>query len=165
MSIFPAVDLVTGVAEAADPQKRSAAVARLGELSGGRLRPGDTFAELIGASRPAAQSERRAVSGPRAAVPTIPSSVSAGKAPSATDAAEKFEAFVIQSCLETILPDTQNGLFGHGAAGNAWRSLLAEEIAAQIAKAGGVGLKKMLVHDLDQRAAGDGGTKPRDGSA
>jgi flagellar protein FlgJ len=165
MSIFPAVDLVTDVAQAADPQKRSAAVARLGELSGARLRSDDAFAKLVDGARPAEVEGERVRSAPRAPAPTTLSSVSAGKAPSATDAAEKFEAFVIQSCLETILPDTQDGLFGHGAAGNAWRSLLAEEIAAQIAKAGGVGLKKMLVHDLDQRIAGEGGMKSRDGAA
>jgi hypothetical protein len=163
MSIFPAVDLVTDVAQAADPQKRNAAVARLGELSGTRLRADDAFAKLVDGARPAADSPVRAQGAPKAAVATTMSSVSASKVPSAADAAEKFEAFVIQSCLETILPDTQDGLFGHGAAGNAWRSLLAEEIAAQIAKAGGVGLKKALVHDLD-RVAGDGATKPGSGA-
>jgi flagellar protein FlgJ len=165
MSIFPAVDLVTDVAQAADPQKRSAAVARLGELSNARLRSDDAFAQLVDGGRRGEVAVDRSRNAPPVRAPTAPSSVSAGKAPSATDAAEKFEAFVIQSCLETILPDTQNGLFGHGAAGNAWRSLLAEEIAAQIAKAGGVGLKKMLAQDLDHRLAGDGGMKARDGAA
>ncbi|ATQ69864.1 MULTISPECIES: rod-binding protein [Methylosinus] len=154
MSIFPAVDLVTDVAQAADPQKRSAAVARLGELGSARLRSDDEFARLVGAPQHSP--------GPtQTAAPVLRTGGSASgamqKIASAADAAESFEGFVIQSCLETILPKGEDGLFGHGAAGSAWRSMMAEQIGRQIAKAGGFGMRAALVRDLEHRAGGQGG--------
>jgi flagellar protein FlgJ len=153
MSIFPAVDLVTDVAQAADPQKRSAAVARLGELGSARLRPDDEFARLVATQR----SPAPAGSSPTVMRTSAPAGATMPKTASAANAAETFEAFVIQSCLETILPKGEDGLFGHGAAGSTWRSMLAEQIGQQIAKAGGLGMRAMLLRDLEHRAGGNGG--------
>jgi hypothetical protein len=162
MSIFPAVDLVVDVAQAADPQKRNAVVARLAELSGTRA-PAEDFGSLV-AARPSRSSEATAHMPQKTPMTTsaAPFAVGSPKPTSASAAAEKFEAFVIQSCLETILPKAEDGLFGHGAAGNAWRSMLAEQIGAQIAKAGGLGLKAMLVADLDRRSDGDATARRRE---
>jgi peptidoglycan hydrolase FlgJ len=153
MSIFPAVDLVTDVAQAADPQKRSAAVARLGELSSARLRSDDEFARLVAAPRHSPGTTQTNAPAMR----TGASAVGAmQKAASAANAAESFEGFVIQTCLETILPKGEDGLFGHGAAGSAWRSMMAEQIGRQIAKAGGLGMRAVLLRDLEHRAGGQG---------
>lgn len=154
MSIFPvAVDLVTDVAQAADPQKRSAAVTRLSEMSGTRSRSVDDFATLVAGARGPDHASQRVGVAPRPPVvmQSPPSAVGTSKAASGAEAAEKFEAFVIQSCLETILPKADERLFGHGAAGSAWRSMMAEQIGLQVAKAGGFGLKSMLVEDLGKR--------------
>ncbi|MBY6240593.1 rod-binding protein [Methylosinus sp. Sm6] len=152
MSIFPAVDLVTDVAQAADPLKRNAAVSRLSELSPARLRSEDEFARLVDGS-----NRSKAAPQSKAATATATTGASAGaKLPriaSAAGAAETFEAFVIQSTLETILPKAEEGLFGHGSAGSTWRSMLAEQIGQQIAKAGGLGMRSMLLRDLEHRAA------------
>jgi hypothetical protein len=150
MSIFPAVDLVTDVAQAADPQKRNAAVSRLGELSSARLRADDAFTSLVDRPRRSGASEP-----PQTKAPVVTTIGQAGprmpKVASAASAAETFEAFVIQTCLETILPKAEEGQFGHGAAGSAWRSMLAEQISAQISKAGGLGMRSMLIRNLEHR--------------
>jgi hypothetical protein len=163
MSIFPAaVDLVTDVAQAADPQKRSAAVSRLSEMSATRLRSDDDFSKLVAGAQGSDHASAKTGVSPRPSVVLQSQGSVAGisKSATGTEAAEKFEAFVIQSCLETILPKADEGLFGHGAAGSAWRSMLAEQIGLEIAKAGGLGLKSMLVDDLSKRD-GNGSATPK----
>lgn len=163
MSIFPAaVDLVTDVAQAADPQKRSAAVSRLSEMSATRLRTDDDFSSLVAGAQGSNHASAKTGVSPRppVALQLRGSVAGVSKTTTGTEAAEKFEAFVIQSCLETILPKADEGLFGHGAAGCAWRSMLAEQIGLEIAKAGGLGLKSMLVDDLSKRG-GSGSATPK----
>lgn len=147
MSIFPATDLVVDVAHAADPQKLNAAVTRLSELSSTRAPSGVEFADLIDGVRDASKtgaSVKTLSTGSGAShVGPLPGGV-ATRAARAGGAMENFEAFIIQSCLETILPKSEQGFFGQGSAGGIWRSMVAEQIANQIAKAGGVGLHKML---------------------
>lgn len=157
MSIFPAVDLVTDVAQAADPLKRSAALSRLGELASARPQSSGQFSTFVEGSR---RSSESAPLQTKTAIETSGSSAGASlsKAAStakAAKAAETFEAFVIQSCIETILPKSETGLFGHGAAGSTWRSMLAEQIGGQIAKGGGFGMKSLLVRDLEHRSGAD----------
>jgi peptidoglycan hydrolase FlgJ len=57
---------------------------------------------------------------------------------------EKFEAFVLRSFVEEMLPSDENGFFGTGMAGNVWRSMLAEQIGDELAASGGVGIAAML---------------------
>ncbi|MBG0808612.1 rod-binding protein [Methylosinus sp. H3A] len=150
MSIFPATDLVTEVAKAADPSRRNAAVVRLSEMSNTSPGSVDGFANLVADNRKPLPAVRPTV----VASPIATSRSAAAASPSArpVDAAQKFEAFIIQSCLETMLPKTEGGSFGHGTAGEVWRSMVAEQIGDQIAKSGGLGLRKLLEHDLTTRA-------------
>lgn len=60
------------------------------------------------------------------------------------NAAEQFEAFVMQSFIEEMLPKSAEGVFGSGLAGDYWRSMLAEQVAGQVAKRGGIGIAKMI---------------------
>ncbi len=149
MSIFPATDLVSEVARAANPQKLNAAVTRLSELSSARIRSKEDFANLIDGVGDASMSAARGSATPDV-VAVAPgrtaalSSAKSGQNARASDATEKFEAYIIQTCLETILPRSEQGVFGQGTAGGVWRSMIAEQLGNQIAKAGGVGLHKML---------------------
>jgi Rod binding domain-containing protein len=138
MSIFPATDLVTDVAHAADPRKLSAAMKRLTDVSDGRATTGVQFASAL-QSAAAAPAPGHAASAP------------AGTDSPASAAARKFEAYIIQSFLEIVLPKDDQGAYGHGAAGGVWRSMMAEQLGTQIAKAGGVGLQKMLDRQLTHR--------------
>jgi len=152
MSIFPAVDLVTDVAHAADPRKLSAAMKRLTDVSDGRATTGVQFASAL-RSAAAAPAPRHAAPAP---TPGHAASAPARGAPAETDspasaAARKFEAYIIQSFLEIVLPKEDQGAYGHGAAGGVWRSMMAEQLGTQIAKAGGVGLQKMLDRQLTRQ--------------
>jgi peptidoglycan hydrolase FlgJ len=150
MSIFPATDLVTEVAKAADPTRRDAAVARLSEISKATPNSIDGFATLMTDNHTAPPSPKPFVASPIATIGSGPTGLSSIRPGEAT---QKFEAFIIQSSLETILPKSEGGFFGRGTAGDVWRSMIAEQIGDQIAKAGGLGLRKLLDHDLSTRAA------------
>ncbi|PPD45176.1 MAG: hypothetical protein CTY15_05190 [Methylocystis sp.] len=130
MSIFPATDLVAGVARAAEPQKLSQAMKRL-----------DATAAAPVQTRFAASLD---VSPPRVAAERIHASHSRDESPTARKAAEKFEAFILQSWLESLLPKEDSGAFGSGASANVWRSMMAEQLGVQLAHAGGIGLQKAL---------------------
>jgi hypothetical protein len=60
------------------------------------------------------------------------------------NAPEQFEAFVMQSFIEEMLPKSADGAFGSGLAGDYWRSMLAEQVAGQVAKRGGIGIARMI---------------------
>jgi len=59
-----------------------------------------------------------------------------------TKAYKGLEQLVLQKLVETMLPNDAGELFGHGAAGDIWRSMLAEQLAAQIGKSVDLGLAK-----------------------
>ncbi|MCK9908109.1 rod-binding protein [Microbacteriaceae bacterium K1510] len=65
----------------------------------------------------------------------------------------KFEAFVLQMFVETMLPQNANDVFGKGTAGTIWRSMLAEQLGNEMAKGGGIGIAKQLAKS---RAAASG---------
>lgn len=58
--------------------------------------------------------------------------------------AQQFEAFVLQSFIEPMLPKDDSAYFGEGTAGSIWKSMLAERIGAEMAAAGGVGIAEMV---------------------
>jgi hypothetical protein len=59
---------------------------------------------------------------------------------------QKFEAFLLQGWLDVILPKEGSGVYGGGAGAGIWRSMMAEQLATQIVRAGGVGLHNVLSH-------------------
>jgi flagellar protein FlgJ len=160
MSILPPTDIVTEVAHAADPRKLHVAMGRLAELSRTELRPDDPFSALLSEAATrrslAGRDENLTISADprvsrRSAMNPLPALQTGSR--QASDATRNFEAFVIQSFLQTILPKEDRGLFGQGTAGGIWRSMLAEQLGNQIAKAGGLGLKKMLDRHWTQQIA------------
>jgi peptidoglycan hydrolase FlgJ len=58
--------------------------------------------------------------------------------------AQQFEAFVLQSFVEPMLPKDDSSYFGEGTAGSIWKSMLAERIGAEMAVAGGIGIAAMV---------------------
>lgn len=130
MSIFPANDMIVDVARAADPTKRDLATRRLAALSQGadfgpmsaELRQGRLQTQGVRTLQTAAQQ----------------------RTPSAADPIRKFEAFILQSFIEQMLPKDTENVYGHGLAGDIWRSLMAEHMATRITEAGGIGIGKTL---------------------
>jgi Rod binding domain-containing protein len=56
----------------------------------------------------------------------------------------EFEAFVLQTFIQQMLPKDAEHVFGEGLAGSFWGSMLAEQIAGQLAKAGGIGIAELM---------------------
>jgi peptidoglycan hydrolase FlgJ len=61
------------------------------------------------------------------------------------DAPHKFEAYLIQSMIEHMLPEHADSTFGSGFSGDAWRSMMAERIADVVATHGGFGVAARLI--------------------
>jgi flagellar protein FlgJ len=68
------------------------------------------------------------------------------KAPASkqAEAFRQFESFILQSFIETMLPKNAESVFGKGTAGGVWKSMLAEKLADQISRSGGIGIAQKI---------------------
>ena len=73
----------------------------------------------------------------------------------ARKAAEEFEAFVLQSFVEAMLPREAESVFGRGTAGAFWKSMLAEQLARELTRSGGVGIARLIDTGGAQKAGGN----------
>lgn len=91
----------------------------------------------------------------------VPESLAGMRGVTATDrgqapeAFQKFEAMVLQTFLQSMLPQDAESVYGGGIAGDMWKSFLAQELGQQMAKAGGIGIADRVLGDYymaqDQR--------------
>jgi Rod binding domain-containing protein len=63
---------------------------------------------------------------------------------------QQFEAVMLRSMVEDMLPKDSSAIYGEGTAGNIWRSMQADFISQELSKAGGVGIAKMLNKSQDR---------------
>lgn len=137
MAITPPSDIVLDVARAADPARLQLAVDRLQKLGNGIA--GTQFAAAVDEAAPAGLAGAREKF---AALAPAKLDNTASAVPSKTaKTMQQFEAQVIQTFIEQMMPEATANNFGSGTAGGVWRSMLSEQIANQIAKAGGLGLR------------------------
>ena len=59
---------------------------------------------------------------------------------STRDVPKEFEAFVLQTFIQEMLPKDAEGVYGTGIAGDIWRSMLSEKLAFEVAERGGLGI-------------------------
>ncbi|MBZ8131807.1 rod-binding protein [Afifella sp. IM 167] len=167
MAISPPSDIVLDVARAADPLRYQEATQRLTQMrAAAGTGSAASAAEAFDALMDETSGETEAAAAPRALspllqLPTNPASALTRLANStalssatsgiggATTGADtgtyrSFEAMVLTSFVQTMLPQSSSGLFGSGSAGQIWRSMLAEQIAKQMADSGGVGIADQL---------------------
>jgi flagellar protein FlgJ len=90
------------------------------------------------------QTPAAPASAPAATVSGPAYSSPAGERRPQLDAYGKFEAFVLQSFLESMLPKNATAVFGKGSAGEFWRSMLAEKLGTELARSGQVGIAQRL---------------------
>ena len=157
MTVAPVQDLIVDVMAAADPvsQRRRRGQTRAPGIGGGpELR-------CSGGSEDEAQpgwNEARRPRRTEACQAAARSIDSTGHAPiirgtsSNSDVYRKFEAFILQMFVESMLPKDATKVFGKGTAGTVWRSMLAEQIGNEMAKGNGIGIAKQLAKS---RAATD----------
>lgn len=146
MTVAIPSDLLSEVIDAADPAAYRAALNRLTRLQSAAGPDAARFAEQAadvagagnGAARDGAAGSSRAES-----FPAVSSAGVVGRAAAAPSAYRKFEGFVLQILIETMLPKDAS-VFGKGTPGVIWRSMLSEQLGNQLASAGGIGIAKML---------------------
>lgn len=61
------------------------------------------------------------------------------------NAFEKFEAVVLEQFVKYMLPEDSEVIFGEGTAGNIWKGMMAQQLGATIAKAGGIGIAEQMM--------------------
>ena len=131
MSIAPPSDVVFDVAQAADPQKVRAATAKLVRLGAGTAADGADFeAQLASAGGTSARP---------AAFSATPFAATAGIMTRKETPYQKFEAMMLQNFIQAILPK-DNDLFGDATSADAYRSMLSDQLASQLAKTGRLGI-------------------------
>ena len=146
MSIAPASDILLDLAHAAEPSRARAALARLtGDSS-------VSFTQLLDAGAPADKQ-----AGARSSASLASLDAGAPRAGSKLPAPVELEAFFLQNFIELILPKDES-LFGGGVAGESWRSMMAEQMARNLALSGGIGLAAQFAKKA-ANASGDGASR------
>ena len=126
MAISPPGDIVLDVIKAADPSAVETARARLASL-GNSAAGTASFSPAIGEQAKAGTT----------ASPGAPSS----------EAFAKFEAMVLQSFFQTMMPADTSSVYGEGLSGEMWQNLLAEQLGNAVAKRGGIGIADRILRD------------------
>jgi len=149
MIVTPTPDLVLDVLQAADPVTQRAATAKLDALKVSGADFGAALDMQVGgavasssvaddrSSAKTTQVERGAPANAAAPARVI-------NATSPGDVYRKFEAFVLQVFVETMLPKQAEDIFGKGTAGAVWRSMMAEQLGNQLAQGKGIGIATQL---------------------
>lgn len=133
MAINPPSDLVLDVARAADPQAYRLATERLKSISastGPMVADADTGLprDFVSFSESLGSGIRINPEGQNATNPAY----------------RKFEAFMLQSFVQSMFTSDTTATFGKGIAGDYWKSMMAEAMANKMADTGGVGIARML---------------------
>lgn len=71
----------------------------------------------------------------------------AGNEGSTPDSYKRFEAMVLQTFIQTMLPKDTDSVYGSGMAGDMWKSLMAEQLSKSMAERGGIGIASRLLRD------------------
>ncbi|MCV0426740.1 MAG: rod-binding protein [Roseibium sp.] len=137
MAISPPSDLILDVAKAANPAGLQEATSRLRSIAASPTGEGYDLA-FAGAVEQSGET----VSTFRS---TGSRNAEAHKSP-----AEKFEAMILTQFVETMLPQDAEAAFGEGTTGEIWKSMLAEQVASQLAASGGVGIADIISDTLNQ---------------
>jgi hypothetical protein len=66
----------------------------------------------------------------------------------------EFEASILKTFVDAMLPKDETDVYGQGSAGDIWKSMLADQIAKQIARSGAFAISKRLfdTHPMPGRA-------------
>jgi len=145
LAINPPSDIVLDVAKAADPLRYTAAVQKLSQIAGA-AEVDESFDLLLGAldsasDSPAAQTFDWTRADLRSRLAPLSATIAASPT---VEPYRQFEAFVLQSFIQSMFPKDANHVFGDGIAGSYWSSMLAEQVAGQVAKSGGIGIADQL---------------------
>lgn len=154
MGIQPPSDIVLDVMQAADPRKAQTVAANLQKLSAGAssgvfdsmvsgVHAGYQGALSYTSSTPVGLRNMTALS--QQGAPTHPLDEAGTAAAAVKDSPyRKFEAMVLSTFVESMLPKNATSVYGSGNAGGIWRTMLAQKIGDQVAQAGGIGIANKI---------------------
>jgi len=148
MSLGPSGDLVMDVARAADPARARAAVSRL-ESAGATI----PFASVMEQSALARLVHAQETSDGGLAFARTQHGVEGvvrGEG-SGRNAGAFFETLMLQVLLQKVIPQSGATSFGEGVAGSSYKMLMAEHLAGQMVKGGGLGISAMIERSLMSR--------------
>ncbi len=77
--------------------------------------------------------------------PGTPASGETAESHPAPESYRKFEAMVLQTFIQNMLPKDAGAFYGKGMAGDMWKSLLAEKMADVMAERGGIGIADRMM--------------------
>lgn len=141
MAISPPSDIVLDVARAVEPAGLEEARANLARRVGAIAPTGaDAAFSLTGSASAGGKAGAR-------------SAETAGEA----DTYKRFEAVVLQTFVQAMMPKEAEAVYGKGLAGDMWKSMMAGKIADVMADRGGIGIAESLVaahyRDGDRKVA------------
>jgi Rod binding domain-containing protein len=159
MAFDPRSDVVLEVLRAADPARAAAATQRLTALAGAGAPDAEAFDATLAATSASSRNAEPVAeaSNARARLAAV------GATPDkAARAKVEFEAMLLSSFVNQMLPKDADATFGKGFAGEAWRSMLADQAARQIARSGALGIGKRLFasHDIAATSHGRAASAP-----
>ena len=143
MAINPSSDIVLEVLKAADPVRAQAVTQRLNALGAGGVDPAGDFSKTLDAAgrELAPESAIANASGLRERLAAANPEVGDTKA---ARVKIEFEASILKTFVDAILPKDETNVYGSGSAGDIWKSMLSDQIARQVAKSGAFGISKRL---------------------
>jgi len=144
MIVTATPDLVLDVLEAADPVAQRAATAKLDALKSSDADFAATMDAEVSKAKAAAADQSAAKLAETQSTAVNGPPVQVIKKPGPDEVYRKFEAFILQTFVETMLPKESEQVFGKGTAGGVWKSMLAEQLGNQLAKGKGIGIAKQL---------------------
>jgi Rod binding domain-containing protein len=139
VAINPPSDVVLGVLRAAQPARQQAAVERLARLGLQNDAPQAGGGMATASAAPSAN-----------ALPLGPASAASMRQQPASASADpfvQFEAMALQTFLQSMMPKDATSVFGKGTAGEIWKSMLAERLAHELARSGGIGIARTIAAD------------------
>jgi flagellar protein FlgJ len=161
LAINPPSDIVLDVARAADPLKLQAAALKLTGASD--TDEGSGFSSMVDGFGQPAHTGPAVISAPGLIGLQSdfgPKGPQLDKSGALSGPAMKpyrdFEAFVLQSFVQSMLPNEAEGVFGRGTAGEMWKGLLAEQLGKQLARSGGIGIAASVLKAHPGAAKGRG---------
>ncbi|MCX8996133.1 rod-binding protein [Rhizobiaceae bacterium BDR2-2] len=136
MAISPPSDLVLDVVKAAEPSEIQAAREKLRSRAAGAeatllAGTGAGFASTVGTVDGAASKAGLGNAHP-ASASAVP------------EVYRKFEASVLSTFIQNMLPSESEEVYGKGSAGEFWKSMMAEQMANAVAERGGIGIAEQL---------------------
>ncbi len=145
MAISPPSDIVLDVASAADPAQVRAATERLARLAANPDASAASFSEaLASVGKPARLSEPTMSAFTSPGLANARGSIVNAAPQDKAKAYQKFEAVLLQNFVEAMLPKDSE-LFGNKNSADIYRSMMAEQLANQLAKSGSLGIAKQIM--------------------